>query len=47
MIDDRDNYIEDVVDADFYRMFELHTTMPGPSQLKISVYDRRSYSALF
>jgi len=40
VIDDRDNYIQDVVDADFYKMFELHTTMPGASRLKISVWDR-------
>jgi len=34
-INDRDNYIENVVDADFYRMFEVTTTMPGASLLKV------------
>ncbi|CAK4632712.1 unnamed protein product [Aphanomyces euteiches] len=38
-INDRKNYIDDVVDPDFYKMFEFNTHFPGASTLFIDAYD--------
>eukprot|EP00752_Nemacystus_decipiens_P012043 g10677.t1 len=36
---DKKNYIDDVTDADFYKVIELNSTLPGASQLQIDVVD--------
>ncbi|KAF0685790.1 Aste57867_22398 [Aphanomyces stellatus] len=38
-INDRKNYIEDVTDPDFYKVFEFNTHFPGASTLFIDAYD--------
>ncbi|ETV80250.1 hypothetical protein H257_06591 [Aphanomyces astaci] len=38
-INDRKNYVEDVVDPDFYKLYEFNTHFPGASTLFIDAYD--------
>ncbi|OQR97039.1 hypothetical protein THRCLA_07103 [Thraustotheca clavata] len=38
-INDRKNYIDDVVDPDFYKVFEFNTHFPGASTLQIDAFD--------
>ncbi|CAK4072437.1 unnamed protein product [Aphanomyces euteiches] len=38
-INDRKNYIDDVVDPDFYKMFEIPCNFPGASTLHLDAYD--------
>ncbi|OQS02130.1 hypothetical protein THRCLA_05475 [Thraustotheca clavata] len=38
-INDRKNYIDDVVDPDFYKLFEFHCHFPGASMLHVDAYD--------
>lgn len=35
MMDDRENYIDDVTDADLYKCFEINCHLPGASQLQV------------
>jgi Ca2+-dependent lipid-binding protein len=44
-INDRKNHIDDVVDPEFYRRFDLVTTLPGASRLKISAMDYDKFSS--
>ncbi|KAF0685797.1 Aste57867_22405 [Aphanomyces stellatus] len=38
-INDRKNYIDDVVDPDFYKLFEINCEFPGASTLHLDSYD--------
>ncbi|RHY35089.1 hypothetical protein DYB32_000418 [Aphanomyces invadans] len=38
-INDRKNYIDDVVDPDFYKLFEINCDFPGASTLHLKAYD--------
>lgn len=40
LFDDCDNAIDDVTEADFYRLIEFNAELPGTSQLVISVMDK-------
>jgi hypothetical protein len=35
----RDHHCSETLDPEFYEMFEFQTPMPGPSQLKVQIYD--------
>lgn len=35
---DKDNYVEDVTDADFYKCIQLNSTLPGASQLQVGLW---------
>lgn len=37
--DDRENHIDDVVDADLYKVIEFNTELPGAGLLDVAVYD--------
>lgn len=39
VISDRANHKKKTLNPDFFRMFTFNTTLPGPSQLEISVWD--------
>eukprot|EP00004_Rigifila_ramosa_P003995 TRINITY_DN1437_c1_g3_i2.p1 TRINITY_DN1437_c1_g3~~TRINITY_DN1437_c1_g3_i2.p1 ORF type:complete len:1074 (-),score=257.30 TRINITY_DN1437_c1_g3_i2:75-3296(-) len=39
LIDDEKAHLRETVQPEFYKMFELNTTLPGPSQLEIGVWD--------
>jgi len=36
---DKENYVSDATDVDFYKCIELHTELPGAGQLEIEVMD--------
>ncbi|RHY24406.1 hypothetical protein DYB25_000601 [Aphanomyces astaci] len=38
-INDRKNYLDDVVDPDFYKLFEINCDFPGASTLTLNAYD--------
>mmetsp|Transcript_19079 Transcript_19079/g.72115 ORF Transcript_19079/g.72115 Transcript_19079/m.72115 type:complete len:2052 (-) Transcript_19079:79-6234(-) len=40
LFDDRENYFEDVDEAEFYKMVEFTCELPGTSRLDVQVYDR-------
>ena len=42
-VDCRSEYIADVTDARFFRLFEFETRLPGDSLLRIDVMDRDSF----
>ena len=39
IIDDKKNHLSSIVNPEFYRSFEVATTLPGVSQLHLSVWD--------
>jgi hypothetical protein len=40
VINDKENFVQDRSDPQFYKVFTLNTTLPGESILKIQVWDR-------
>ena len=44
-INDKDRYLKETVNPDFYRVFELPAELPGASQLDIELWDYDKLSA--
>lgn len=38
-VNDRDNHLNNVTTAHFYKMFEFHTRLPGDGLMRIDVMD--------
>ena len=44
IISDRDNHQEDCINPKIYKHFDIHTTLPGKSILKIQMWDYNSFA---